>query len=326
MSRNHGEGAGAPGHTRAIPRSRFQYRGASTSFLALAAVLAAAALGGCASSGQSVVSSSASPMFPESKWGVSASRRVVSHSGEVPKGGGVYKVGAPYKVGGRWYQPREQPGYDRVGTASWYGSDFHGRHTANGEVFDMHALTAAHPTLPLPSYAYVTNLSNNRTVLVRINDRGPYVGDRMIDLSRASADALGLRGRGTGRVRVRYAGPAPLDGSDHRERQFAATRSWQRPGSDIAAVESAVSEHEYATYQSSGRARPTAWRPPQDEQRTASIQLPPAQNYGQDPDLPYGRPTHDQRPYRQAYAEPQSQSSGDNLWSPERYRAASGAR
>jgi rare lipoprotein A len=271
-------------------------------------------------------------MFPESKWGVSASRRVVDHSGEVPKGGGVYKVGAPYKVGGRWYQPREQPDYDRVGTASWYGSDFHGRHTANGEVYDMHALTAAHPTLPMPSYAYVTNLSNNRTILVRINDRGPYVGDRMIDLSRASADALGLRGRGTGRVRVRYAGPAPLDGSDHRERQFAATRSWQGqgPGADIAAVESAVSAHEYANYQSSGRARPTAWRP-QDEQRTASVQRTPAPGYGQDPDLPYGRPPaqeqrYDQRPYRQAYAEPQSQSNADDLWSPERYRAAANAR
>ena len=88
----------------------------------------------------------------------------------------------------------------------------------NGEVFDMHALTAAHPTLPIPSYAYVTNLSNNRTILVRINDRGPYVGERMIDLSKGSADVLGLRGRGTGRVRVRYAGPAPLNGDDGRER------------------------------------------------------------------------------------------------------------
>ena len=100
------------------------------------------------------------------------------------RGGGRYKVGDPYQVGGRWYNPREQPDYDRVGIASWYGSDFHGRHTANGEVFDMNALTAAHPTLPLPSYAYVTNLSNNRTILVRVNDRGPYVGDRVIDLSK----------------------------------------------------------------------------------------------------------------------------------------------
>jgi hypothetical protein len=218
MSRNHGEGVSAPGHTRAIPRSRLVDRGVSTSILAVT-VFAAAALGGCASGSQSVVSSSSSAMFPESKWGVSASRRVVDHSGEVPKGGGVYKVGAPYKVGGRWYQPREQPDYDRVGTASWYGSDFHGRHTANGEVYDMHALTAAHPTLPMPSYAYVTNLSNNRTILVRINDRGPYVGDRMIDLSRASADA----------------GPArPWHGT--RARPLCRTRAarWQRsPGTSV---------------------------------------------------------------------------------------------
>ena len=100
-------------------------------------------------------------------------------------------VEQPYKVAGRWYVPREEPGYDATGTASWYGGDFHGRKTANGEIFDMNALTAAHPTLPLPSYAYVTHLGNGRTVLVRINDRGPYAHDRIIDLSRGVARALG---------------------------------------------------------------------------------------------------------------------------------------
>ncbi|MGE0023123.1 MAG: septal ring lytic transglycosylase RlpA family protein [Hyphomicrobium sp.] len=229
--------------------------------LALALAGSLAALGGCASS-QGVASSGASPMFPESKWGVSASRRVAADGERIPKGGGRYKVGDPYQVGGRWYQPREQPEYDRVGVASWYGSDFHGRHTANGEVFDMHALTAAHPTLPLPSYAYVTNLSNDRTILVRVNDRGPYVGDRMIDLSKASADALGLRGRGTGQVRVRYAGPAPLNGSDAREREFIASRSWNSGrGRDIAAVEREVSAREYAAYNQAGNRAGQRWTP-----------------------------------------------------------------
>src|SRR5690606_7982585 len=221
--------------------------------VALTATAAVVTLGGCAST-QSVVSAGAggssagAPMFPESKWGVSASRRVAGLNERVPKGGGHYKVGEPYKVGGRWYKPREQPDYDRVGIASWYGSDFHGRKTANGEIFDMHALTAAHPTLPMPSYAYVSNPANGRTILVRINDRGPYVGQRLIDLSKASADVLGLRSGGTGRVRVRYAGPAPLDGTDIRERQYLASRPW-RGGSDVAAVEQAVSAHEWARHQ-----------------------------------------------------------------------------
>ncbi len=153
----------------------------------------------------------------------------------MPKGGGVAKLGQPYSVGGRVYVPRVEPGYDRRGLASWYGDDFHGRRTANGEIYDMNALTAAHPTMPLPSYAYVTNLSNGRTILVRVNDRGPYVDDRIMDLSRASADALGLRGRGIGSVRVRYAGPAPLDGNDRRERQFLAQQSTGR-GPTLAAA------------------------------------------------------------------------------------------
>jgi len=162
---------------------------------------------------------------PDPKYGVSASPRVVAGR-EVVKGGGDYKVGRPYKVAGRWYVPREVANYDRTGTASWYGSAFHGRRTANGEVFDMGALTAGHPTLPLPSYAYVTNLQNGRTIMVRINDRGPYVNDRLIDLSWRSAKELGFAARGLARVRVRYAGPAPLDGSDATERQYLAAQSW----------------------------------------------------------------------------------------------------
>jgi len=166
--------------------------------------------------------------FAPSVYQVPPSQRVISSSMAVPKGGGVYKVGKPYQVAGQWYEPREEPGYDRVGIASWYGDDFHGRKTANGEIYDMMALTAAHPTLPMPSYAYVTSLANNRTVLVRINDRGPYARGRVIDLSNSAAKALGLITHGTGQVRVRYAGPAPLDGSDWKERQHFASQPWAR--------------------------------------------------------------------------------------------------
>lgn len=249
MLRKQGRGAHAPGRRRGAFQNVVRRAG-----VAMSACIAAVVLGGCASTGGSSsagLSGGAAPMFPESKWGVSASRRVAGAGERIPKGGGTYKVGVPYQVGGRWYNPREQPNYDRVGTASWYGSDFHGRKTANGEVFDMHALTAAHPTLPMPSYAYVTNLSNGRTILVRINDRGPYVGDRMIDLSRESARSLGVLSKGTGRVRVQYAGPAPLDGNDARERQFLAGRAGAG-GSDIAAREREQSAREWAAYHESG--------------------------------------------------------------------------
>lgn len=131
--------------------------------------------------------------------------------GPLPKGGGKYHVGKPYQVAGRWFRPKEQPGYDKIGVASWYGPQFHRRRTSNGEWFDMNDMTAAHATLPLPSYAKVTNLENGREMIVRINDRGPFVGTRIIDLSRRSADILGFRGQGKAKVRVQYIGPAPLD-------------------------------------------------------------------------------------------------------------------
>ena len=114
-----------------------------------------------------------------------------------------------YQIRGRWYQPEEQPGYDVVGLASWYGDQFNGRPTATGERFDMHALTAAHKTLPLPGLVEVTNLANGRRVVLRVNDRGPFVDDRIIDLSRGAAEALDLLNRGVGEVRVRYLGRAP---------------------------------------------------------------------------------------------------------------------
>jgi rare lipoprotein A len=115
---------------------------------------------------------------------------------------GPYIVGQPYKVNGRWYTPREDFAYDRVGYASWYGRDFHGRRTASGEAFDMNALTAAHATLPMPTIVRVTNLANGRSVVLRINDRGPFADDRIIDVSRAAARELRFSERGVARVRV----------------------------------------------------------------------------------------------------------------------------
>ncbi|NOZ41652.1 MAG: septal ring lytic transglycosylase RlpA family protein [Alphaproteobacteria bacterium] len=114
----------------------------------------------------------------------------------------AYKVGKPYEVAGKIYRPVYDPHYDRVGLASWYGAKFHGRRTANGDIFNMNALTAAHTTLPMPSYVRVTNLENGRWLILKINDRGPFVGNRLIDVSRRAAQLLGFEKKGVTRVRV----------------------------------------------------------------------------------------------------------------------------
>lgn len=132
-------------------------------------------------------------------------------SSQVGKGG-IYKVGNPYQINGVWYYPKEDPNYDETGIGSWYGEQFHAKTTANGETFDMNDVTAAHPTLPMPSLVRVTNMENGRTIVVRVNDRGPYVNGRVIDLSRRSAQLLGYDRQGTAKVRVQYIGPAPLPG------------------------------------------------------------------------------------------------------------------
>jgi peptidoglycan lytic transglycosylase len=179
-----------------------------------AAVAACLVLANCASSGKF-----ASRVDP--KYGVSSSPRVVALGDPVPKGGGTYRIGKPYTVGGQVYVPEEDTNYRAEGMASWYGDDFHGRLTANGEVFDMGSLTAAHPTLPMPSYARVTNLRNGKSLIVRVNDRGPYHGNRLIDVSNKAAELLDFKGNGVAKVRVEYVGRAPLEGSD--DRQLMAT-------------------------------------------------------------------------------------------------------
>jgi rare lipoprotein A len=153
----------------------------------------------------------------DSKYGVKSSSRVVGPGQPVPKGGGTYRVGKPYVIAGRTYVPREDANYRAEGQASWYGADFQGRLTANGEVFDMKSLSAAHPTLPLPSYVRVTNLENRRSVVVRVNDRGPYHDNRVIDVSVRAAKLLGFFDRGVAHVRVEYVGRAALSGSDDNE-------------------------------------------------------------------------------------------------------------
>jgi rare lipoprotein A len=188
--------------------------GALVSSLAVVVVLAA-----CSSSPQpkSMVlkrtATQSKEYFPESKYG-KASPRMTTQRSRLPRGGGRDQVGKPYKVAGKWYYPKEQPGYSKKGKASWYGDAFHGRLTANGEIYDMTHLSAAHPTMPLPSYARVTNMKNGTSVMVRVNDRGPFAHGRVIDLSKRAAEMLDYTHSGIADVRVDYVGRAPLEGSD----------------------------------------------------------------------------------------------------------------
>ncbi len=171
-------------------------------------------LAGCAQSPQHFARHG-KEYFPQSVYG-RASDMVVADGQEVPKGGGRYLVGNPYTIAGRTYVPHEGR-YTAVGLASWYGDAFHGRRTANGEIYDRNGITAAHPTMPLPSYARVTNLRNHRSMIVRVNDRGPYHTGRLMDLSAHAADALGFKSVGTAKVKVEYVGRASLEGSDDRK-------------------------------------------------------------------------------------------------------------
>jgi rare lipoprotein A len=196
------------------------------------AIAACLVLANCASSGKF-----ANRVDP--KYGVSSSPRVVEFGEPVPKGGGTYRVGKPYTVAGRVYVPEEDLNYREEGLASWYGDDFHGRLTANGEIFDMGALTAAHPTLPMPCYARVTNISNGKSLIVRVNDRGPYHGNRLIDVSNRAAELLEFKGNGVARVRVEYVGRAPLEGSDDLQLMATLRTGVPAPSPSLVRVASA---------------------------------------------------------------------------------------
>ena len=172
-------------------------------------------LAGCAAQTVSTPQRSGGGRYFDPILGVWASPRLVDDGQPVPRGGGGYLVGRPYTIGGRTFVPNANPqGYSAIGTASWYGDAFHGRRTANGEIFDKGSISAAHPTLPLPSYVRVTNLKNGRSMIVRVNDRGPYHGGRVMDVSQRVAEALAFRNEGTGRIRIDYMGRASLSGAD----------------------------------------------------------------------------------------------------------------
>lgn len=173
----------------------------------------------------------------------------------------VYKVGQPYQVAGVWYYPREQPDYDETGIASWYGPDFHGKPTANGEIYDMNALTAAHKTLPMPVNVRVTNLENGRSLVLKVNDRGPFVNGRIIDVSRRSAQLLGFGAAGTAPVRVQI-----MDAAGGKAGAFVAARphtSAEEKTLAAAAPSSGVSSQALPGSVMDPKAKPAAQGKPQ---------------------------------------------------------------
>ena len=196
--------------------------------------------------------------------------QVASAEEVAPPAPTAQRVGKPYQIAGNWYHPQPDPDYDRVGLASWYGPGFHGRRTANGETFDQRELTAAHPTLPLPSYVRVTNLANDRSLVVRVNDRGPYHRGRLIDVSERAAEMLDFKRTGSAQVRVEYVDAGGPNGAD--EQYLEA--SYRGP-SGYPAVEDA-SEIAVAAAQpvEAPQPRPAPAAPPQVE--VAAVEEAPA--------------------------------------------------
>ncbi len=207
------------------------------------AVLVATALAGCS---QAPGAKRSKEFFPTSVYGA-ASPKVVEDGEAVPRGGGRYLVGKPYTIAGRVYTPTEVAmNASQTGKASWYGAAFHGRRTSNGEVYDMRSLTAAHPTWPLPSYVRVTNTGNGRSMIVRLNDRGPFHSSRIMDVSSRVADALDFKRMGTANIKIDYVGKAGLAGSDDQI-LMASLRTDGRPavldGAQPTMIAAAEPEH-----------------------------------------------------------------------------------
>jgi len=188
------------------------------------------------------------------------------------------KIGNPYQVAGKWYYPKDDQNYDQTGIASWYGPKFHGLATANGEAYDMDMVSAAHKTLPLPSYVEVTNLDNGRRLVLRVNDRGPFVDGRIIDLSRRSAEILGVDRPGTAHVRVRRVYP--------NDNVKLALREGQLPGENVryASAPAATPQTAYAQVE-----------PPRPVTPVARPMAPPASM-----PLPQATPLEDSRPVQPA--------------------------
>jgi peptidoglycan lytic transglycosylase len=244
--------------------------------------LAAWALAGCAPPPAPHVSySHGHEHFAQGKKYGRASRKVVADGEAVPRGGGQYLVGHPYTVAGKRYYPAENPSYTATGMASWYGAAFHGRRTANGEVYDMASLSAAHPTMPLPSYARVTNLGNGYSVIVRVNDRGPYHAGRVMDVSSRVADVLDMKAMGTAHVKVDYVGPAPMEGSDDSQ-LLASLRTDGSPANMIgysapvmmANAAAEQTETIWSFFSGGGRGGQQAQPQPQPEAQPAAAPAP----------------------------------------------------
>lgn len=180
---------------------------------------------------------------------------------------GSYKVGNPYQVGGVWYYPNADYAYNETGIASWYGPGFNGKSTANGETYDQWALTAAHPTLPMPSMVQVTNLENGRSIQLRINDRGPFANNRIIDISRRGAQLLGFEGKGTAKVRVQIL--------EAESRQLAALAQGTAVSASTPAAAPTVAV-EAETLSGSPAPQPAA--PPQTTERPAAPTSAPEPN------------------------------------------------
>ncbi|WP_375454705.1 septal ring lytic transglycosylase RlpA family protein [uncultured Methylobacterium sp.] len=240
--------------------------------LAVSAVALAAA--NCSTNPQKLAGATGNGLDP--KYGVKTSPRLYNEGDVIPKGGGRRFSGKPYVVAGRTYVPREDArGYVREGLASWYGAAFHGRMTANGEVFDRHSIAAAHPTLPLPSYVRVTNTANGHSMVVRVNDRGPYHADRVMDVSEEVARALAFHNKGTAHVRVAYLGKASVAGSDDRK-LLATLRTDGGPAGARAPVMMAdLGASEEPERFSRSAPAPLAFKPPPERDAPEAAPPPP---------------------------------------------------
>ncbi|WP_244538202.1 septal ring lytic transglycosylase RlpA family protein [Methylobacterium sp. ap11] len=257
------------------------------------------------------------------KYGVAASPRLYGENDKIPKGGGRQMTGKPYVVAGRTYVPRQDArGYVREGLASWYGTAFHGRQTANGEIFDRFSVAAAHPTLPLPSYARVTNLQNGHSMVVRVNDRGPYHADRLMDVSQAVAEALDFRRRGTTKVRVEYVGKASVGGSDDRK-LMATLRTDGTPAGSPMGANIMVAD-------AGDDAKPFAFRQPEPEpvrpivekpRVVAPVQLASAQAVEDEPEIRRQTPARE-TPARVTPARPTSVRAAPHAPAPVRIAEA----
>lgn len=210
--------------------------------------------------------------------GAKSAAKPAGTTAQAAPGKGVYKVGNPYQVAGVWYYPKENPKYDETGIASWYGPGFHGKYTANGEAYDMNDLTAAHQTLPMPVFVRVTNLENGRSIVVRVNDRGPFANGRIIDMSRRGAQLLGFEQKGTARVRVQFIENAPLEGGtmvaqgDEPQPQVAAA-----PRGDIG-VQTLAPPPTVPSRTAAGKPPPPQLQPttpPAPQTRVVTADIPP---------------------------------------------------